>query len=346
MSSFAFMSFAMAMVNGAINTANNVNNNNNNNNNNDNNNNNNVANINIANANNNANNMNMATAGRRRRKIVSGSLNQFENQFEPGEIISEQESENVTSQYPYPALNISAAALNLSGEKYAIKAIRVGYVDDNKNIENSDKNIENSEQNIEKAEDNSNIFDDDDSNIFYEVFELLNQKSLAEPGSNLLEEISQFLEKFDVESLPIKVSEFLLEKLPKIIPENVSNKLKQGSDVLQDVLEALGKRRRRSIENISTFAEVASLIALIYIDLFLRLIGSDEKPECVSKYFCQASKSGKLLGIFSENLSTLLSDFAADLLIPKYWIDPNFLKNVTNLARNEDFDCEEKFSEC
>ncbi len=334
------------MVNGAINTANNVNNNNNNNNNNDNNNNNNVANINIANANNNANNMNMATAGRRRRKIVSGSLNQFENQFEPGEIISEQESENVTSQYPYPALNISAAALNLSGEKYAIKAIRVGYVDDNKNIENSDKNIENSEQNIEKAEDNSNIFDDDDSNIFYEVFELLNQKSLAEPGSNLLEEISQFLEKFDVESLPIKVSEFLLEKLPKIIPENVSNKLKQGSDALQDVLELLGKRRRRSIENISSIAEDASLIALIYIDLFLRVIGSEEKAECVSKYFCQASKSGKLLGIFSETFSTYLSDFAADLLIPKYWIDPNFLKTVTTLARKDDFNCDEKFSEC
>jgi len=66
MSSFAFMSFAMALVNAAINNANNVNNNNNNNNNNDNNNNNNIANINIANANNNANNMNMATAGRRR----------------------------------------------------------------------------------------------------------------------------------------------------------------------------------------------------------------------------------------------------------------------------------------
>jgi hypothetical protein len=289
-------------------------------------------------------------------------LDQFENQFEPGEIISEQESENVTSQYPYPALNISAAALNLSGEKYAIKAIRVGYVDNNKiekessdiqkveNLDkydiNSDKNIENSDKNIERVTVKSNIFDDEDSNIFNDVFELLNQKSLAEPGSNLLEEISHFLEKFDVESLPMKVSAFLSEKLPKIFPENVSNKLKQGSDVLQDVLEALGKRRRRSIENISTFAEDASLIALIYIDLFLRLIGSDEKPECVSKYFCQASKSGKLLGIFSENLSTLLSDFAADLLIPKYWIDPNFLKNVTNLARNEDFDCEEKFSEC
>jgi hypothetical protein len=328
------------MVNGAINTANNVNNNNNNNNNNDNNNNNNVANINIANANNNANNMNMATAGRRRRKIVSGSLNQFENQFEPGEIISEQESENVTSQYPYPALNISAAALNLSGEKYAIKAIRVGYVDGNK-MEN-----ENSDKNIEKAEDNSNIFDDEDSNIFYEVFELLNQKSLAEPRSNLLEEISQFLEKFDVESLLIKVSEFLSKKLPTILSKNFSNKMKQGSNILQNVLEALGKRRRRSIENITTLAEDASVIALIYIDLFLRVIGSDEKPECVSKYFCQASKSGKLLGISSENLSTYLSDFAADLLITKYWIDPNFLKNVTILARKDDFNCDEKFSEC
>ena len=72
MSSFAFMGFAMSVVNAAVNHANNVNNNNNNNNNNDNNNNNNVANINIANANNNANNMNMATAGRRRRKIVPG----------------------------------------------------------------------------------------------------------------------------------------------------------------------------------------------------------------------------------------------------------------------------------
>ena len=66
MSSFALMSFAMAMVNAVINNANNVNNNNNNNNNNDNNNNNNLGNINIANSNNDVNNMNMVTAGRRR----------------------------------------------------------------------------------------------------------------------------------------------------------------------------------------------------------------------------------------------------------------------------------------
>lgn len=66
MSSFGFMSFAMALVNAVINNANNVNNNNNNNNNNDNNNNNNIGNINIANSNNGVNNMNMVTAGRRR----------------------------------------------------------------------------------------------------------------------------------------------------------------------------------------------------------------------------------------------------------------------------------------
>ncbi len=59
-------SFAMAVVNSVINTANNVNSNNNNNNNNNNANNNNLVNVNIANANNNANNMNMAMAGRRR----------------------------------------------------------------------------------------------------------------------------------------------------------------------------------------------------------------------------------------------------------------------------------------
>ena len=66
MSSFGFMSFAMALVNAVINNANNVNNNNNNNNNNENNNNNNLGNINIANSNNGVNNMNMVTAGRRR----------------------------------------------------------------------------------------------------------------------------------------------------------------------------------------------------------------------------------------------------------------------------------------
>ena len=75
MSAFAFMAFAMAVVNAALSTANNVNDNNNNNNNNNNDNNNNLANINVANANNAANNENMAMAGRRRRlqRLQSGS---------------------------------------------------------------------------------------------------------------------------------------------------------------------------------------------------------------------------------------------------------------------------------
>ena len=67
MSGFAFMAFAMAVVNAAISTTNNANDNNNNNNNNNNDNNNNLANVNVANANNAANNENMAMAGRRRR---------------------------------------------------------------------------------------------------------------------------------------------------------------------------------------------------------------------------------------------------------------------------------------
>ena len=131
MSAFAFMSFAMAMVNGAVNVANNVNNNNNNNNNNDNDNNNNVANINIANANNNANNMNMVTAGRRRRKIVPGRL----EEFEPGEIISEQDStfeqissannNNIFDTINSNSNNLSGSTtFTLTGDRYAIKAIR------------------------------------------------------------------------------------------------------------------------------------------------------------------------------------------------------------------------------
>ena len=79
MSSFGFMSFAMAVVNMVINNANNVNNNNNNNNNNDNNNNNNLGNINIANSNNDVNNMNMVTAGRRRMLDKDTSHNYTKN---------------------------------------------------------------------------------------------------------------------------------------------------------------------------------------------------------------------------------------------------------------------------
>ena len=85
MSAFAFMAFAMAVVNAALSTANNVNDNNNNNNNNNNDNNNNLANINVANANNAANNENMAMAGRRRRlqRLQNGSNMSREVELRP-----------------------------------------------------------------------------------------------------------------------------------------------------------------------------------------------------------------------------------------------------------------------
>ncbi|KAG7167357.1 hypothetical protein Hamer_G012799 [Homarus americanus] len=70
MSSFGFLSFALAVANIVINISNNVNNNNNNNNNNDNNNNNNDNNINIANNNNNVNSANEVMVGRRLQRLL------------------------------------------------------------------------------------------------------------------------------------------------------------------------------------------------------------------------------------------------------------------------------------
>jgi len=112
------------------------------------------------------------------------------------------------------------------------------------------------------------------------------------------------------------------------------------------VLPALGKRRRRNAENVSATAEDVSLTALVYVDMFLRLVGSNSSPACVAFYFCEASQSAKLLGVLPTKVSDHLSDFAAELLIPDYRIDPVFLRNVTDLARNPDFDCKTKFSDC
>ena len=82
MSAFGFLSFAMAVANAVINTANNVNDNNNNNNNNNNDNNNNLANVNIANANNAAGNENMVEAGRRKRLEALRNSRNFTSKVE------------------------------------------------------------------------------------------------------------------------------------------------------------------------------------------------------------------------------------------------------------------------
>ena len=122
MSSFGFMSFAIAVVNAVINNANNVNNNNNNNNNNDNNNNNNIGNINIANSNNDVNNMNMVTAGRRRMLLNSkgkegiGKNNDDYNLTQIG-------TSNISMFHPYNDFAM------VSRENEPIKTISIGYID-------------------------------------------------------------------------------------------------------------------------------------------------------------------------------------------------------------------------
>jgi hypothetical protein len=112
MSAFGFMSFAMAITNAVINTANNVNSNNNNNNNNNNDNNNNLVNINIANANNAAGNENMATAGRRRRL----------QQLRSSRNVSDTESE----AFANPEGFATAIMVNENGVVY--KPLKIGYV--------------------------------------------------------------------------------------------------------------------------------------------------------------------------------------------------------------------------
>ena len=120
MSAFAFMAFAMAVVNAALSTANNVNDNNNNNNNNNNDNNNNLANINIANANNAANNENMAMAGRRRRlQRLQGNSSSTSN------LIS---SLNLEVQL---RPELFATRVVLQDDQLAYAPLRIGYDDQN-----------------------------------------------------------------------------------------------------------------------------------------------------------------------------------------------------------------------
>ena len=350
MSAFAFMSFAMAMVNGAVNVANNVNNNNNNNNNNDNDNNNNVANINIANANNNANNMNMVTAGRRRRKIVPGRS----EMFEPGEIISEQTSDVGFGQNPAPRLSPLTKTLTLEGDRYAIKAVRVGYLEPNSSVsgihdKDSNGSVDksyNNNNNIDDNNNNNNNIDDNSSNNinFDGITDILSQL-LTVFGDELDPEtiLNNFL---GTENFSETAAKFLSEKVRPEVIKSIQTGI-QLVDVLKEAVRGvLGQRRRRSVRNLTIEAEDVSLAALVYVDMFLRHVGSGSNPSCVALDFCRASKSGKLLGSLAEKVSVHLSDFAAELLVPDFRIDPVFLRKVTDLAGSGDLDCEATFSEC
>ena len=126
MSAFAFMAFAMAVVNAALSTANNVNDNNNNNNNNNNDNNNNLANINVANANNAANNENMAMAGRRRR------LQRLET----------NSSTNISNKEVESRPELFATRVMLEDDQLVYAPIRIGYDDQGQEEETNEPSSE------------------------------------------------------------------------------------------------------------------------------------------------------------------------------------------------------------
>ena len=126
MSAFAFMAFAMAVVNAALSTANNVNDNNNNNNNNNNDNNNNLANINVANANNAANNENMAMAGRRRR------LQRLET----------NSSTNISNKEVESRPELFATRVMLEDDQLVYAPLRIGYDDQGQEEETNEPSSE------------------------------------------------------------------------------------------------------------------------------------------------------------------------------------------------------------
>jgi hypothetical protein len=145
----------------------------------------------------------------------------------------------------------------------------------------------------------------------------------------------------DGNNLSAKAKRFLSESFKS----NLAATLELGGRYLETLLPTANLRKQRSSKSWST-AEDVSLTALTYVDMFLRVAGSREKPDCVALNFCLASKSGKMLGDLTLMLSDHLSDFAAELLVPEYRIDPGFLRNVTRLARKDDFNCERAFSDC
>ena len=178
---------------------------------------------------------------------------------------------------------------------------------------------------------------DENTNFLTEALD-----GLFDPNVNAI--FDRFTNYLNAQDLSTKAAKYLTEKLEP----NLVEMLQEGSDLIGSLKGKLqlGKRRRRSEENFSSLPEDASLTALIYVDMFLRLIGSSPSPVCVAQNFCIAAKSAKLLGKVPEMMSTHLSDFAAELLIPGNGIDPNFLQSVTMLARDASFDCKAAFPEC
>ena len=200
MSSFGFMSFAMAVVNAVINNANNVNNNNNNNNNNDNNNNNNIGNINVANSNNDVNNMNMVTAGRRRMLMKNTDNQLFSNKSSNAKDLTSG-SNNRSSL---------SGKLTTIEEDNPIKTISIGYIDINNNSLNHE-NLETSSMNRSPY----NIHGDNLVEKFHDgLIHLIDNTKLR-----LSKLVHQLHKRYQLSSINIDAIKSLINSVIKTVPK-------------------------------------------------------------------------------------------------------------------------------
>ena len=126
----------------------------------------------------------------------------------------------------FPSLNLTQNGLKLSGEKYAIKAIRIRYENETK-FENSNKQIES------RAEISPNVYEEQ-SSIFDEILELFTNNGLQFNGFNTLEAILEYVGEIGLNNLPKQVLEVLLQKLPQNL--NFQNLALKASDILTEKL--------------------------------------------------------------------------------------------------------------
>lgn len=213
----------------------------------------------------------------------------------------------------------TSAALQLIGQRYAVKAIRVSYMNDSGPREKEDQLTDTQEWDLSKI---ISVAKDLASNIPQEY---LYMKNFIQKAQTMLKSGESILDK--IEAFEIS-RHFDSEKM---------------QNVVRNVLDFISQRQRRHAEN----EEDASLVGLIYIDMFLRLSGQSKSLNCICNYFCLTSKAAKKISPMADKMSIYLSKFASELLAQKYNdLDSGFLDYVTSSAKSESFDCEKKFPGC
>jgi len=156
--------------------------------------------------------------------------------------------------------------------------------------------------------------------------------------------------------------EDFLSNVPKDLTEILQTVLKNGKDIILDALQMskqiesqfiskyfqmvtdfITQKQKRDVDQY----EDASLVGLIYIDMFLRLSGQPKSSNCMLNYFCTTSKAAKKISHLADKMSIYLSQFASELLAKTNdVVDPKYLHNITLLSKADQFDCDKKFPGC